>query len=157
MRLLSFPIWDEKGKNMKRIISLALAVLITAFVAIPVFASDSPGKPPVYTAEVSSSDNSLGTVVKTINSDGTITITASPISNEFTKWVITGEYELISGSLTDKTIVIRLKSDVTAVAYFNGKAVDGSPTTGASAVSALMLLSLFSAGVALYSCKRLCR
>ena len=157
MRLLSFPIWDEKGKNMKRIISLALAVLITAFVAIPVFASDSPGKTPEYTAEVSSNDSSLGTVVKTINSDGTITITASPISNEFKKWEITGEYELISGTLTDKTIVIKLKSDVTAVAYFNGKAVDTSPVMGVSAAAALMLLSLFSAGVALYSCKRLCR
>ncbi len=110
-----------------------------------------------YTVNISSSDDSRGTVTKTLNEDGTVTLTASSITHEFTEWVITGEYELASGKLTDKTIVVRLLSDATAVANFNGKAIGGSPQTGTSAVPALMLLSLISAGAALYSCKRLCR
>lgn len=142
---------------MKRIISLVLAMLVLAVAAIPVFAADSPEEKQEYTINVVSSDNSRGTVTKTLNADGTVTLTASPITHEFSEWVITGEYELASGKLTDKTIVVKLLSDASAAANFNGKAIGGSPQTGTSAVPALMLLSLISAGAALYSCKRLCR
>lgn len=140
---------------MKKIVALIMAVLMLAAVAVPTFAADSKENPIVFTVDVSSQNSSKGTVLKVLNADGTVTLTASPITNEFTKWVITGEYEIVSGSLTDEVITIKPISDIKAVAEFNGKAVEGSPITGTSAVALFSLLALVSMGVAAYTGKRI--
>lgn len=141
---------------MKRIIALLIAALMLAAVAVPTLAADSKENPVIYTVDVSSQNDSRGTVLKVINTDGTVTLTASPITNEFTKWVITGEYEFVSGTLTDKVITIKPLSDIKAVAEFNGAKIEGSPETGTSTVAVLALLALLSMGVMAYTGKRIC-
>ena len=54
----------------------------------------------------------LGDVDMTTNNDGTVTLTATAKDGvAFMKWVISGEYEIVSGSLTDGTITIKPKAN----------------------------------------------
>ncbi len=96
----------------------------------------SPTPEEVYSIEVTyePSDGSIGDasadnyqVIK--NTDGTVTLTATPKNGgKFTEWKIDGEYEVVDGSLDSPTITIRPKSDIKAEAVF---VIDGTvaPTT----------------------------
>ena len=141
---------------MKRIIALLIAALMLVAVAVPTFAADSKENPPIYEVKASSHDVNRGTVLEVVNADGTVTLTASSITNEFTKWVISGEYEIVSGSLTDKVITIRPLSNINAEAEFEGEKIERSPGTGTSTVAVLALLALLSMGVMAYTGKRIC-
>lgn len=74
---------------------------------------ESPTAPVQYQVTVNQPDKAMGTVNRVDNSDGTITLTVAPESGaSFTKWVIDGDYEIVSGSLTDTTITIKAKADI---------------------------------------------
>lgn len=138
---------------MKRIITLFLAVLMLLAVSAPVLALDSP-EALKYDINCVSIDNKRGTVIQTVNTDGTVTFTASPVSNAFTEWDITGEYEIVSGGLKDKSITIRPLSDIKAVAHFDGKLIE-SPETGTSGIAVISLLALASFAAMAYAGKRI--
>lgn len=60
-------------------------------------------------------------------SGDTVTLTAIEGAEPFTKWELACQYDIISGSLTEKTLVIKPYTDVYATAYF-GSSVTPTPT-----------------------------
>lgn len=126
---------------MKRVITIALVLVLVFSLSISALALDSPSGKKYYGISVSysPSDGSLGTasadsdkVLITEHDDGTVTLTAVEKGNGvFSAWQITGDYDIVSGSLTDKTITIRPHSDISAVATFTkpGSTPDEKPTT----------------------------
>ena len=140
---------------MKKIFALSLAVLMLMSLAVCAFAieGESPDKPGTeYKLTVIAGPG--GTAEGKKNDDGTYTITAYPDDGHtFTGWELTGDYEIISGSLTDRVMVIRLKSDVVATASFDGKKPvkpwedDKAPQTGN-----MILPVAFVAVVSLFGC-----
>lgn len=110
---------------MKRIISLALVLLMVFTVsAVSFSALDSPKGKDYYNIETESkgggeADSDKSKVNKeSTGDDGDVTLTATENSGYFTRWDITGKYDIISGDLTSPILVIRPHSDIDAVAYF---------------------------------------
>lgn len=169
---------------MKKIIALLVAVLVMAFAVVSVSAEVSPTASVVdtkITIDAVAVPDNAGTVTPDIDnpveyvvgSDGTVTLVASSMEGfKFSHWeFITGDFEIIEGSLTSSTIVILPKGDANVRAYANfaeeGQDVtepsskpavkpdddDKSPTTGDStavyAVAGAVVLMLGFAVVAL--------
>lgn len=119
---------------MKKVISIALVLVMVFALTVSASALVSPGGRGHYgiTVGQSPADGSLGngssdkdSVIVTEDEDGNVTLTADEKNNgKFQRWEIEGDYDIVEGSLTDKTIVIRPKSDIHAVAVFKGP--DGS-------------------------------
>ncbi|MCR5653631.1 MAG: hypothetical protein K6F88_07495 [Ruminococcus sp.] len=108
---------------MKRICALAAAVLILVFAAVPAFAADknpSPTKPTVYHVVIHNPNGGTGTYTMEFDEDGQhATLVAHPKNGyDFVGWKIEGEYTLVSGKMTDKEIVILLRSDVDVYPMF---------------------------------------
>lgn len=93
-----------------------------------------------------------GTATVTKNADGTYTLKASTENGyKFTKWALTGEYTVVSGSLTSETLVIKPTSSVHGIAYWNGESTDNkSPKMGYGivAMTAVVLVSVAGAAFA---------
>ena len=120
---------------MKKIFAMLLVVAMMFAIAIPMSAEISPEpKPGIDTVIVPENG---GKITEKDNGDGTITLTVDPNSGyEFVNWAITGEYELVSGKLTDKTITIRPKTDVKAQAVMKvTTTVKPTPTPGTQSPS----------------------
>ena len=149
---------------MKKIVAISLTVVMLLTLAIGAFAADlgSPERPGTG-HKVTVVSGKGGTADKTVNDDGTITLTANVSDgHKFSGWEISGDFEIVSGSLTDPVIVIRPKavggaagavSDITATASFDettpAKPWDGdkSPQTGN-----MVLPVVFVAFVSLFGC-----
>lgn len=168
---------------MKKKILMAIVVALLTFSAIPVMAADSPTASAVYNITVGdktvSKEGSSGIKVnggKISISTGVVkigeevTLTATPNKgNKFSKWIIEGDYTIVSGNLTDATITIIPNSDLDIDAEFVDSeenpitevettkgATDPSvtsPKTGA-ATGALLVTLLASGGVAITSRKK---
>ena len=110
---------------MKRFttIVLALIMLFTLAVSVAADVNDSPTPKEYYNITVDNEGSGSGSsdtnkVEK--NSDGTVTLIASDDEGFFTRWIITGDYEILNGgTLEDPVITIRPKSDIEAVANFS--------------------------------------
>lgn len=126
---------------MKKMISVALAIVMIFALAATFAAKDSPVGKDYYSIDVgySPADGSLGTAsgdkssvkISAPDEDGNVTLTAvSKDKGVFSKWNIKGDYEIVSGKLTDSVIVIKPKSDVEAIAEFTapGSSPDQKPT-----------------------------
>lgn len=109
---------------MKKAIAIILALVVVFAVTVPVFAVDSPSGDVTTTYDVKCygvkgvSDGTVANVKK----GETFTLVADDTKGEFTGWSITGKYSVVSGSLTEKTVVIKPESDVFAAANFKGSA-----------------------------------
>ncbi|MBR3987928.1 MAG: LPXTG cell wall anchor domain-containing protein [Clostridia bacterium] len=128
---------------MKKAISLLIAVLLMVCGIVSVSAEISPTASVVdtkITIDAIAVPEEGGTVTPSIKnpveyivgSDGTVTLIAS--SNDgfkFTHWeFITGEFDIIEGSLTSSTIVILPKGDTNIRAYAHFASEDASlPST----------------------------
>ena len=79
-------------------------------VRVPIDGEDPTDPEPIVTVE--NPHTEWGDVNVTNNNDGTVTLEAAVAENgsSFDGWVIEGEYELVSGSLTDGTITIKPKA-----------------------------------------------
>ncbi len=100
---------------MKKFFAMLMIVAMMFAIAIPMSAEISPKPQPEVDTEVI--PEAGGAVTEKDNGDGTVTLTVNPTKGyDFIKWVITGEYELVSGKLTDTTITIRPTTDVKAQA-----------------------------------------
>ena len=125
---------------MKKIFAMLLVVAMMFAIAIPMSAEISPKPMPEVETEVVPENG--GNITEKDNGDGTVTLTITPSNgNEFIKWVITGEYEIVSGKLTDKTITIRPTTDVKVQAQVKAKSTTptvkpgtSSPSTGVAPV-----------------------
>ena len=112
--------------TMKKLISIALvAMMIFALATASASALNSPytvGKYKVSvdvegSGSVSGSKNSVD--ISDPDENGNITLTATDKDGYFTKWIIDGTYEIISGDLYSPEFVIKPTSDVKAVASFS--------------------------------------
>ncbi|MGN0557068.1 MAG: hypothetical protein ACI4IV_04385 [Acutalibacteraceae bacterium] len=145
----------------KVLVSLLVFALIASF-SMVAFAAESPTAPVKFKVEVVSANANNGTVEKIVNEDGSITAKVAVSSGaKFAGWVITGDYEIASGALTDETIVIIPKSDVTIEASFEDDANQGgdsnnsntSPETGNAPFGAVAVALVTALGAA-YAAKR---
>ncbi len=154
---------------MKKLLAVLFCVVILATcMAVPAFAADSPGAKPVYKVEVESfSSGSSTSNVTTVVEGDTVKLTVDANSKHtFTGWVIEGvegvDYEIVSGSLTSETIVIRPLTDLKIEEAYDvpGSAGEGTtndsdkaPETGNSAL-ALAVLAVAGAFVVMVSTKK---
>lgn len=107
---------------MKRIISVALVIMMVFALAVSVSAKISPKQKDYYKIEVDAvgkGEASKSTDKVQIGTDGEVTFTATEKGGFFTKWIIDGKYEIVSGGEYDDIMVIKPKSDVKAVAHFS--------------------------------------
>lgn len=114
---------------MKRIISVALALIMVFALTVAVSAKDSPSAKEYYMIKTATEleDGSLGTATADKNQvdksaegpDSQVTLTASQSSGFFTLWIIDGDYDIVSGSLESSVITIVPKSDIKATASFS--------------------------------------
>lgn len=96
-------------------------------------------------------------------SGDTVTLTATEKDAPFTGWALACEYEIVEGSLTSKTLVIKPLTDVHATAYFgkdvpaNNSGTNGgstSPQTGDYTV-AMIALILMAMGLGAFAVKKI--
>lgn len=129
---------------MKKVVSLLIAVLLLACAVVSVSAEVSPTAPTIVKDKITIDavvvPDNAGTVTPSIdepfefevNSDGTVKLVASSMEGfKFSHWeFITGDFDIIEGSLTSSVIVIQPKGDanVRAEAHFV-KADDTTPVT----------------------------
>ena len=132
---------------MRQFVSIALVLVMLFAMTVSASALISPGGKDHFgiTVGTNPSDGSLGgantdknSVTANTDEDGNVTLTADEKNNgKFSHWEIEGEYDIIEGSLTDKVIVIRPKSDIHAIAVFEkpGTPDSSSPTESKTPVS----------------------
>ena len=164
---------------MKKVVSLLIAVLLMACAVVSVSAEISPTAPTIVKATIIIDavvvPDNAGSVTPNIdkpfeyevNSDGTVKLVASSMDGfKFTHWeFITGDFDIIEGTLTSPVLVIKPTGDanVRAEAHFVKEDAsvpatepdskppvkpddgDKSPTTGDSTpvvvVSAVLLMA----------------
>lgn len=135
---------------MKKLVSIVLALVMIFALTATVAALDSPVvKDYTIIVGYDPADGSLGTAegdkttvkVEAVGEDGEVKLTAVQRGDgEFIRWDIDGEYEIVSGSLTDPVLVIKPLSDIKAIARFtqpggstpDSPAKPAKPDTGTS-------------------------
>ena len=111
---------------MKRIISAALVIMMIFALAVSVMASDvpSPGHKEYYKIEVGVEGK--GTATKSVDrvkadSGDTVTFEAFEAGGFFTKWIVDGKYQLVSGDEYSTTMVVIPETDLSVVASFSAE------------------------------------
>ncbi|WP_407383084.1 hypothetical protein [Ruminococcus sp.] len=149
---------------MKKIISIALVlVMVFALTAVATSAKESPTGEKYYS--ISTDAEGAGTASADKNKiakdatgdDANVTLTATGNGGIFTKWIISGNYDIVSGDLNSAVIVIKPQSDVHATAFFtsdgkdHGDIVNNNNTTSPKTadatpyVATIVLLAMFGA------------
>ena len=103
---------------MKRIISVALVVMMILAMTVSVSALASPGQKDYYKIEVGSEGKGHATKSTDkvqIGTDGTVTFNAYEDGGFFTKWIVDGKYDVISGGEYEDVFVIKPQSDILAI------------------------------------------
>lgn len=162
---------------MKKVFLALISVFVLASLCV---AMAVPAMAATYSAEGEEvfqiNVSSFATGEKTSGSyveeeDGTITLTIAEDSEyDFVKWAIDGEYEIVSGSLTSKTLVIRPLSDLDIEEAYDVEGSQGAgeepadldendsdkaPETGNAALGFAVLLTACGFATVLVAKKRL--
>ncbi len=126
---------------MKAFVSFSLIAVLLLTCSFAVFAANSPEAGTQFDYDLKVNNDDYGTVKSDPAPDGAIKLTATAASGKlFTKWNITGSYEIVSGSLESKEITIKPLADgVVITAEF--KKDPSAPGTG------VMDLSIYVAAV----------
>lgn len=119
---------------MKKFLAVIFAVVILAtFMAVPAMAADSPSGEVVFKVEVNSFSTGKVSNGNYTTEGDTIRLTVAEDSDyTFTGWVIEGKYEIVSGDLKSKELVIRPLSDVKVEESYDVKGSAGFGTTNDS-------------------------
>lgn len=106
---------------MKKLISLALVLVMMLAVACVSFAAqESPEPDNYYSVEVGQEGQGTASADKIkVNPDGTVTLTATENGGYFTKWIITGDYLPVEGDEYSPVFTIKPAKNVTAIASFS--------------------------------------
>ena len=107
---------------MKRIVSIALVVMMVLAMTVSVSALSSPGPKEYYKITVGSEGKGHATSDKDkvqAGTDGTVTFLAFEDGGFFTKWIIDGKYDIVSGGEYDDQLIIKPLSDINAIASFS--------------------------------------
>lgn len=109
---------------MKKNLLVAALVAIFSLSSVMVMAADSPTAPKYHNITVgATTGGSITTSSNTVEEGQSVTLTATAqTGNAFTEWIITGDYSIVSGSLTSSTLVITPKADLVIAGTF--KAVE---------------------------------
>lgn len=155
---------------MKKFIAIVMALMLVASVAVfTASALESPTEVSYYsmTAEAIGDGEASVTPAKIeIGSDGTATFTATEKGGKFIRWEFQCEYDVVSGNVTndtstDKVVVLKPKSDIHGIAYFEGATKPASADTGTTApktgdmtlvIAGIMLLAL---GASVFAFKKI--
>ena len=154
--------------KMKKIVSIALVLMMVFALATATFSAEeavqSPGK--ILTITVVPVGDGTATAtpdkVELANpkeNTPTVTLSATDGKDPFTKWDLHCEYDIISGDLNSKTLVIRPYTDITAYAVFGeNKNVPGdkdatSPKTGYPVAMAAMAI-VVAMGLGIFAVKK---
>ena len=155
---------------MKKFIAIVMALMLVASVAVfTASAAVSPTKVDYYsmTAEaIGDGEASVSPAKIEIGSDGTATFTATEKGGKFIRWEFQCEYDVVSGNVTndtstDKVVVLKPKSDIHGIAYFEGATKPASADTGTTApktgdmtlvIAGIMLLAL---GASVFAFKKI--
>lgn len=123
---------------MKKFLAIMFSVLILAtFMAVPAFAAGSPSGELVYKVTVESFSSGTASSGNYVVEGDTIRLTVSDKSDyTFTGWVIDGvegvDYEIVSGDLNSKELVIRPLADISVEESYDVKGSAGEGTTNDS-------------------------
>lgn len=119
---------------MKKILAVLFAVLLISVSSVAALAAPSPTAPVIYNVTVEAQQGgSVHSFVETVQQGDQVILTATVDDGYiFTTWNISGEYEIIEGSLSSERIVVRPDSDIHATAGFKAASADvpTSPTEG---------------------------
>lgn len=119
---------------MKKILAVLFAVLLISVSSVAALAAPSPTAPVIYNVTVEAQQGgSAHSSVETVQQGDQVILTATVDDGYiFTTWNISGEYEIIEGSLSSERIVVRPDSDIHATAGFKAASADvpTSPTEG---------------------------
>lgn len=119
---------------MKKILAVLFAVLLISVSSVAALAAPSPTAPVIYNVTVETQQGgSVHSSVETVQQGDQVILTATVDDGYiFTTWNISGEYEIIEGSLSSERIVVRPDSDIHATAGFKAASADvpTSPTEG---------------------------
>ena len=119
---------------MKKILAVLFAVLLISVSSVEALAAPSPTAPVIYNVTVEAQQGgSVHSSVETVQQGDQVILTATVDDGYiFTTWNISGEYEIIEGSLSSERIVVRPDSDIHATAGFKAASADvpTSPTEG---------------------------
>lgn len=119
---------------MKKILTVAIAVLMLAFSVMPALAVESPSAPTSYRVVTVNGDGVFGQVIyiTDIQGDGTqriaVKVTVTDNSYDFTGLEIDGDYVVTSGSLTDSYVELLISSDLTVNVTSNKSGEETNPT-----------------------------
>lgn len=113
---------------MKKMISVALALVMIFALSISAFADISPVGEDYYkiTTATEPEDGSLGTAETSKNKvkkdatgeDAQVTLTATETEGFFTLWIIEGDYDVVEGDEESPELTIIPHSDIHAIASF---------------------------------------
>ena len=119
---------------MKKILAVLFAVLLISVSSVAALAAPSPTAPVIYNVTVEAQQGgSVHSSVETVQQGDQVILTATVDDGYiFTTWNISGEYEIIEGSLSSERIVVRPDSDIHATAGVKAASADvpTSPTEG---------------------------
>lgn len=145
---------------MKKFLAVLFSVVILAtFMAVPAFAEGSPEGEVIFTVEMPNGEKVA------VTEGGTLTLKVSDTEKEFKGWVITGEYDIVSGTLTSAELVILPKGDITVEETYKDAVLDDekdendsdkAPQTGNGALMVTVLLTA-GAFVAMLATKKAVR
>ena len=169
---------------MKKRVCALIAVALLIFSSVTVMAANSPVAPDYYEITVGGQTVGKNGATNIVTNGGKISISSGVIeagkqvtltakadkNNKFSKWLINGDYEIVSGSLTDSSITIIPKGNIDIDAEFvtsEGEPVTEEPTTKkpdndspvspktGAATGAIMITLLASGAVAIASRKKI--
>lgn len=112
---------------MKKLVAILVAFVLATSFSVVSLAAQSPTGETKYTVTVSSNvgGSNKANYKMVRNSNGTVTLTAVNTTAAFLKWeVVSGNYELVSGSLTSKKIVVRPLSDLKIKLHYKSEKAD---------------------------------
>lgn len=132
---------------MKKFLAILFSVVIIAtFMAVPAFAEVSPEGEVVHKVEIKGGDT------QQVKDGESVTLKVEDDDKDFEKWVIIGEYKIVSGDLNSKELVIIPESDLVVEKVFKTPAADEDKEENKSDTSAptgngtLMVTVLLTAG-----------
>lgn len=131
---------------MKKVITLAVALLLVSVLSVTAFAA-----PSITVPDYEEFDGGVVEIVKDANTDE-VTYTADPDKGyEFVEWIITGvegvDYEIVSGSIDGSPITIRPLTDKFSIEPDfskiggSGSGSDTSPKNGDFAATAVLAVA----------------
>lgn len=130
---------------MKKFLAVLFSVVILAtFMAVPAFAEQSPVGDVVHKVEIKGGDT-----IEVKDGDS-VTLKVTDEEKDFEGWVITGDYDIVSGTLTSTELVIIPKSDLVVEEKYKDAPVDTdkdenesdkAPQTGNTALMVTVLLT----------------